>query len=96
MQPVGATPLAAPPRPAPRVLHRDPAPSRMRYKLARLWLTPSVRGLLRIGLPLALILGVLGALVGRCGAARCVSRAVYNAEDRNSKPTRVFGDAAAH
>ncbi len=67
MQPVGATPLAAPPRPAPRVLHRDPAPSRMRYKLARLWLTPSVRGLLRIGLPLALILGVLGLWLGDAG-----------------------------
>ncbi|MBW6506346.1 MAG: cell division protein FtsQ/DivIB [Rhodobacteraceae bacterium] len=60
MQSVGA----APPRPAPRVLHRDPAPSRMRYKLHRLWLTPAVRGLARIGLPLALIAGVLGLWLG--------------------------------
>lgn len=55
---------AAPPRPAPRVLHRDPAPSRMRYKLHRLWLTPAVRGFARIGLPLALVAGALGLWLG--------------------------------
>jgi len=30
---------------------RDPAPSRAAYRLHRLWLTPAVRGLLRVGLP---------------------------------------------
>lgn len=33
---------------------RDPAPSRWAYRLHRLWLTPSVRKLLRIGLPLSI------------------------------------------
>jgi cell division protein FtsQ len=43
---------------APRVLHRrrpaaprDPAPSRMAYRLHRLWLTPIFRAVLMIGLP---------------------------------------------
>lgn len=67
MQPLSASPLVAPPRPAPRVLRRDPAPSRMRYKLNRLWLTPAVRGLLRIGLPLVLIVAVLGLWLGDAG-----------------------------
>jgi cell division protein FtsQ len=42
------TPRAAPPRAA---LRRDPAPSRLTYRLHRLWLTPLVRALLRVGLP---------------------------------------------
>ena len=35
-------------RDAPR---RDPAPSKISYRLQRLWLTPSVRAALRVGLP---------------------------------------------
>lgn len=67
MRPLGAATLVAPPRPAPRVLHRDPAPSRMRYKLNRLWLTPLVRGLARIGLPLVLIVSMFGLWLGDAG-----------------------------
>jgi cell division protein FtsQ len=37
-----------PPRSLPR---RDPAPSRLAYRLQRLWLTPTVRALTRFGLP---------------------------------------------
>jgi cell division protein FtsQ len=33
---------------------RDPAPSRLRYRLDRLWLTPLFRRFIRLGLPLAL------------------------------------------
>jgi cell division protein FtsQ len=40
-------------------LARDPAPSRFRYRLTRLWLRPSVRRLINIGVPLAV--GVLAA-----------------------------------
>ncbi len=36
---------------------RDPAPSRLAYRLHRLWLTPLFRGFIRIGLPVVLILG---------------------------------------
>lgn len=43
---------------------RDPAPSRLAYRMQRLWLTPVVRSLTRIGLPVfAVVLG-LGAWLG--------------------------------
>lgn len=38
-----------------RALPRDPAPSKWKYKYQRLMLTPGVRGLLRVGVPLALV-----------------------------------------
>ncbi len=41
-------------RPARR-LRRDPAPSRLSYRLHRLWLTPLIRRMLRIGLPILLV-----------------------------------------
>ncbi len=34
---------------------RDPAPSRWSYRMQRLWLTPSVRRLLRLGLPMMVL-----------------------------------------
>ncbi len=46
---------AAPAAPAQR---RDPAPSRLGYKLHRLWLTPGFRRLVRLGLPSALAMTV--------------------------------------
>lgn len=49
---------------APRPPRRDPAPSRLAYRLQRLWLTPFVRALTRIGLPVfAVVLG-LGIWLG--------------------------------
>lgn len=61
MRPLSALPgdLAAPDDDnAPRVLHRrrtaarrDPAPSRLAYRLNRLWLTPIFRAVVTIGLP---------------------------------------------
>ncbi|WP_294926852.1 cell division protein FtsQ/DivIB [uncultured Paracoccus sp.] len=49
----------APARPAPppqrRAAPRDPAPSRLAYRLHRLWLTPIIRKLTRVGLPAFLI-----------------------------------------
>jgi len=42
----------------PKSLRRDPAPSRIRYRLQRLWLTPTFHALLRIG-PIVAILGGL-------------------------------------
>ncbi|QHQ34054.1 cell division protein FtsQ/DivIB [Algicella marina] len=41
----------------------DPAPSRVKYRLERLWLTPSFRRFVRTGLPLALVLVAVTALV---------------------------------
>lgn len=40
---------------------RDPAPSRMAYKLQRLWLTPLFRVAVRLGLPMALVAMSVGA-----------------------------------
>jgi len=42
-----------------RPLRRDPAPSRLAYRLHRLWLRPLVRGAARLGLPAALLGGGL-------------------------------------
>lgn len=49
-----------PSRAAPSA-RRDPAPSRMAYKLQRLWLTPLFRATVRLGLPLALVAMSAGA-----------------------------------
>src|SRR6185436_14321932 len=50
-------PVKAPPRPPAR---RDPAPSRLRYKLNRLWLRPAFRRATNFGVPAAV--GLLAAL----------------------------------
>ncbi|MEY8830550.1 cell division protein FtsQ/DivIB [Sedimentitalea sp. XS_ASV28] len=47
MQPVAPTP-------------RDPAPSRMRYRMQRWMLTPGIRTALRIGVPLVIVVGTAG------------------------------------
>jgi len=39
---------------------RDPAPSRVAYRLQRLWLTPVFRIFMRAGLPVALVVGLVG------------------------------------
>lgn len=38
---------------------RDPAPSRIKYRMERLWLTPVYRSLIRTGIPVVIVLGVL-------------------------------------
>lgn len=38
---------------------RDPSPSRLAYRLDRLWLTPLIRRLVTMGLPVALLAGVV-------------------------------------
>lgn len=45
-------PLTAPPRPK---VHRDPAPSKWRYRWQRMMLTPGFRAAMRVGVPLMLI-----------------------------------------
>ncbi|MGY6409734.1 MAG: cell division protein FtsQ/DivIB [Alkalilacustris sp.] len=50
--------------PRPRTAPRDPAPSRIAYRLNRLWLTPMVRVVVRVGLPawaLAMTVGMIAA-----------------------------------
>lgn len=41
---------------------RDPAPSRVKYRLERLWLRPAIRNSVRFGLPLAALAWVLVSL----------------------------------
>jgi cell division protein FtsQ len=55
---VPASPPRLPPEPMPV---RDVAPSRLSYRLHRMWLTPAVRAFVRQGLPLILVLGALAA-----------------------------------
>lgn len=43
----------------PVKVRRDPAPSRIKYRLERLWLTPAIRNFVRIGLPVATLGGAL-------------------------------------
>lgn len=45
----------------------DPAPSRLRYRMQRLMLTPTFRFFLRAGVPLALILGLAAGYLGDQG-----------------------------
>lgn len=55
-------PLRAPvPAAAPL---RDPAPSRTRYRMQRLWLTPAFRSLTRIGVPVFVVVLGLGLWLG--------------------------------
>ena len=48
-------------RPQPDANPRDPAPSRMGYRLQRLMLTPGFRGTVRIGVPLLIIAAIAGS-----------------------------------
>ncbi len=51
-------PQSAAPMPRPR---RDPAPSRLKYRLERMWLTPLYRRIIRVGLP-AFLVAMTGGL----------------------------------
>lgn len=57
----GAGDYAASPRQDPP--RRDPAPSRIAYRLLRLWLTPFFRTFLKLGVPAFVVVMGLGALV---------------------------------
>ena len=47
------TDVEAPPR-------RDPAPTRLAYRMNRLWLTPLLRAMLHVGLPAFLVVFCTG------------------------------------
>ena len=48
------------PIPAAPARSRDPSPSRLAYRMHRLWLTPLVRRFVRLGLPVVLLVLVVG------------------------------------
>ena len=68
------------------VVRRDPAPSRLRYRLHRLWLTPLFRVTFRLGLPALILLLALALYLSseaRRGALMAQAEAVKAAfEDR--------------
>ena len=58
-------PLRAPERRyADSAARRDPAPSRLAYRVERLWLTPVFRKAVRLGLPSLLIVASLLGYLG--------------------------------
>src|SRR5690554_6090392 len=62
MQPLKA-PASAAARVPDRRAPRDPAPSRLAYRMHRLWLTPLFRALLRTGLPAFALVFTVGLLL---------------------------------
>jgi len=63
MQPLSVSPAEAHAHrvaAAPKPVRRDPAPSRLTYRVHRLWLTPLYRSLLRVGIPTFLVLTAIG------------------------------------
>lgn len=59
-RPIPLRSLISRPAPLQRAAPRDPAPSRLAYRLNRLWLTPMVRKLARVGLPAFLLAMTVG------------------------------------
>lgn len=59
-RPAPLRPAGARPDPRLRGARRDPAPSRLAYRLQRMWLTPLYRRLVRVGLPAFLACMVVG------------------------------------
>lgn len=60
-RPAPTRPAGARPQPRTGTARRDPAPSRLAYRLHRIWLTPLYRRVLRVGVPgfaLAMIVGL--------------------------------------
>ncbi|WP_371823253.1 cell division protein FtsQ/DivIB [Paracoccus sp. Z118] len=60
-RPAPVRPVGSRPQPQAKPARRDPAPSRLAYRLHRIWLTPIYRRVLRVGLPafaLAMVVGL--------------------------------------
>ncbi|MFM2355285.1 MAG: hypothetical protein RLZZ528_1021 [Pseudomonadota bacterium] len=66
MRPLRATPRSAEAR-------HDPAPSRLAYRLDRLWLTPLFRALMRVGLPAFVGIMAIGIYLGDEGRRAAIA-----------------------
>ncbi|HPD94023.1 MAG TPA: cell division protein FtsQ/DivIB [Pararhodobacter sp.] len=60
---------------------RDPSPSRLAYRMNRLWLTPTVRHFVRVGLPLLLMAGLAGGWLAREDNRAALGGVVDQAQD---------------
>lgn len=69
MQPRKEPPVRRPPNE-----RRDPAPSRLSYRMERLWLTPYFRFFMRIGVPVLLVVAVAGVYFGDAGRRDAVAQ----------------------
>lgn len=70
---------AMPPRKEPTVRGRsnerhDPAPSRLSYRMERLWLTPYFRFLVRVGVPVLFVVAVAGVYFGDADRREAVAQ----------------------
>ncbi len=53
---------------------RDPAPSRLSYRMERLWLTPYFRFFMRVGVPVLFVLAATGVYFGDAGRRDAVAQ----------------------
>ncbi|MHA3976592.1 cell division protein FtsQ/DivIB [Halovulum sp. GXIMD14794] len=60
---------------------RDPAPSRLKYRLERLWLRPAIRNSVRIGLPVAVLAWCVAAAATDPGVRQAVAERTQAARD---------------
>lgn len=74
--------------------HRDPAPSRLKYRLERMWLTPLYRRIIRIGLPAFVIAMTAGLwLADEARRARLTERVtglVESVQNRDAFQVRMM------
>jgi cell division protein FtsQ len=80
MRPLIARIAGSAPR-ATAALPRDPAPSRLAYRLDRLWLTPVFRSLVRVGVPVFVATLAVGVYFADAGRRAEIVQKVANLRD---------------
>ncbi len=86
MQPLRLSPSEIMAHRGPVAPPRDPAPSRLRYKANRLWLTPFFRSMMQLGVPAVLALALAGGYLSDPDTRSAIAAQV--AETRRSIETR--------
>lgn len=90
IRPAGARPATPGAKPA----RRDPAPSRLAYRLNRLWLTPLYRKVIRVGVPAFLVCMVAGLWLSdpdrRAGLSASVNGLVDQVQNRDEFMVRAI------
>lgn len=93
-RPAPIRPAGARPDPAKRSARRDPAPSRLAYRLNRLWLTPIYRKIIRVGLPAFVVALVCGIWLSdpdrRAGLTSSVDGLIERVQQRDEFMVRAM------
>ncbi|WP_240637722.1 cell division protein FtsQ/DivIB [Paracoccus aestuarii] len=80
--------------PPPARQRRDPAPSRLKYRLERMWLTPLYRRVLRVGVPAFVLAMVAGLWLAdedrRAALTQNVTEVVTKVQSRDEFQVRVM------